>query len=178
MLTKKNMLVSSPSRSIFLLFERFTRLFGDANLSSEDQRCIFALASNEIYCGYAWPWKVCQDFVLGLEYHGASFTEPGNYQERLNFYKDMAISNREGLQYPFHSAVENFWFFDGCDNPSNYKEESEEISAGGAQNACHTYDTKKLQTCSRCLVVWYCSRECQLAHFKTLKRIARYGQAA
>jgi hypothetical protein len=28
------------------------------------------------------------------------------------------------------------------------------------------------------LVVWYCSRECQLAHFKTLKRIARYGQAA
>lgn len=47
----------------------------DANLLSEDQRCIFAVASNEIYGGYGHV-KFVDDFVNALESHSVSFTEP------------------------------------------------------------------------------------------------------
>ena len=169
MLTSHNMLVFKLSRKHISILRKIYASTWDANLLSEDQRCIFAVASNEIYGGYGHV-KFVDDFVNGLESHSVSFTEPGKYQARLNIYKEMVLSNRKGLQHPFHSTGDFSRFFDGCDNPSNYKNESEEISASCANEDCRNYSQTNLQTCSRCLVVCYCTRECQLAHFETHKK--------
>jgi MYND finger len=141
-----------------------------------DQRCIWSSGSNGTYSGYGHHQFV-EIFVTELSSQQGSIdlTKPGNYQERYNVYKALSPSYQEGLKYPFHSVSGG----DPCVPPINYTGYSETITASCHNRGCWNFSAN-LKACSKCKVVCYCSRKCQVAdwpdHKKQCKEMANLSR--
>jgi hypothetical protein len=147
----------------------------DANLLAQDQRCIYAVCSNATYYGYGHK-EFVEDFekALSRQQPGVNLADRGNYQVRYNVYKAMAPSyHQEGLKHPFHAYSEECTSFEEGETPVNYTCEFESITA----SCRRCLSSENLKSCSKCRVVCYCSRECQVAdwpkHKEYCKEMAR-----
>jgi len=70
---------------------------------SFDQRCIFAVCSNELYCGHGHN-KFLNAFVTSCNANGIDFEKEGNYQARLDIFREMKPNHMEGLEYPYGAS--------------------------------------------------------------------------
>jgi hypothetical protein len=167
--------IQTVKKNISILRKTYENTW-DANFLGEDQRCIYAVCSNEHYAGYGHK-KFVSDFIAELQRRGVSFTEPGHYQERYDLYKELAPSYTEGLKHPFHAYSEKATSFQKCDTPREYVAEDDEIHVRCAKDGCYSYTPEKLRQCSKCKVVLYCSRDCQVSdwpnHRKFCKQMAK-----
>lgn len=131
----------------------------DPKKLSIDQRCIYAVCSNVEYAGYGHMEWV-SEFITTCHNRGIDFTSGGNYQARLDIFREMKDKYDEGLAFKFSCFGE----VDAKSEllrwePQLYKPPGkfEGIHCHGPGKYYGCYETKNLQKCSRCKVVMYCS---------------------
>jgi MYND finger len=143
----------------------------DANFLAQDQRCIYAVCSNQPCDGYGHE-QFAKDFAEELlRQHGIAQGGYGNYQERYGVYQVMASSYQESLKHPLFTSEEEFTYFIGCETPLNYTCEFETITACCPNDGCRS--SENLKVCSKCKVVCYCSRSCQVADWPNHKKYCK-----
>ena len=157
----------------------------DPDKLSLDQRCTFAVCSTEDYAGFGHEEWVTE-FLGECDKQAIDITKHGNFQQRLDIFRSTDSCHIEGLKYPFGSvsdwdAVDKaknlqprqwkkrstpFWRFEGvhCHGPGKSQ---------GLFTPSSCYETKNLMACSRCKVVAYCSKECQLNDWPKHKKMCR-----
>mmetsp|Transcript_25410 Transcript_25410/g.39896 ORF Transcript_25410/g.39896 Transcript_25410/m.39896 type:complete len:479 (+) Transcript_25410:169-1605(+) len=169
--------IKALERNINLLMKVYASSW-DPKLLAIDERRIYAVCSDELYAGhYHKKW------VLGIfeecRARGINFKEPGkNYQARLDVFRDTKDDLMEGCEYAFgsyeHEELEHI--------QRNWTPKEEgPTELGFLQRTCSgpgkpdpdfafhhgfCFETKNLQSCSRCKAVLYCGRECQVADWK------------
>lgn len=143
------------------------------NTLSEDQRCVYSIGASVWYSTYV-PHQFHQQFIQGLMdkliEKNVSFEVIGNYQERFEAYKKIRSSYPEGLDMRMgaHSPINAR--FDACETPSDYAPFADDVN--GMQlcaGPCNKSPEEEMKLCSKCRVVVYCSRECQVAHWPNHK---------
>ena len=73
---------------------------------SIDQRCIFAVCSNEIYGGYGHKiWLTA--LITECAVNGIDIRTGGNYQARLDIFRKLKDDYSDGLEFTFGSAHAN-----------------------------------------------------------------------
>jgi len=134
--------------------------------------CIFVVCATERYYSSAHaPWAC--DFIANCERNGIDFYSPGNYQQRLQLFREMKEGYSDGLERCYYGDHHS-WLpareFNGV-TPII-------VCSGPFQRKVRTLDelmpcvkrSKDLMSCSRCKVVYYCSKECQRLHWKKHKQ--------
>jgi len=166
--------IKALERNINLLMKVYTSSW-DPKLLAFDERRIFAVCSDEIYAGhYQKKWVL--GFVKECRTRGIDFKEPGNYQARLDVFRDTKDDLMEGCEYAFGSfeneeleRIQRDWT-PKEEGPSELGFQQRICSGPGKSEYSFTtnfcFETKNLQSCSRCRAVLYCGRECQVADWK------------
>jgi hypothetical protein len=138
--------------------------FWKPDMLAVDQRAIFAVCSSlKFFSGGHYAFVT--GFMASCEEEGIDFSAGGNYQKRLDIYRRMAPLYQEGLSTAFHQGAEQF---DSAKTPADFKRD-DPISAMCHAGFCFS-SQKDLKLCSRCKIVSYCSRKCQLKDWPDHKR--------
>lgn len=142
----------------------------DASTMAADQRIIWAVCTEELY--HTEPHKAfARAFVTRCKEKRIKFRARGQYQQRLALYREIADDFTDGLDSPFTGGH----FGQLLTPPLEFKT-SKTVFGGCHRQWCFDYKQEDLKMCSRCKVVSYCSRECQVkdwpAHKKMCKQLA------
>lgn len=149
---------------------------------SYDQRCIYAVASHQIFYGFAQrDWL--DAFLQKCSEQNIDIRRDSNYQKRLEIFRDMAEEFPEGLRIPWNTfencvdgALERWQpskFVSNAYDPSLRHCSGPEYKREGWNMSMPCYNTENLQACSLCKVVLYCSKECQKRHWKEHKLVCK-----
>jgi hypothetical protein len=150
----------------------------DVSQLAEDQRLIYAVCGdveNRWRRGHGPPF-VCSFEDKCVE-SGFQLGTPNKYQLRLEIYRSIKGDFVEGLDKCLYDGTRGYSV---CESPKDYKYDDDPYQS--CNNASCFFDrmkegtlssipdTKDLQKCSRCLVVRYCSKECQRKDWKEHKK--------
>jgi hypothetical protein len=139
--------------------------FWKPDMLAVDQRAIFAVCSSEKFGSaghYAWGTALMATF----EEQGVDFFAGGDYQKRLESYRRIAPLHKEGLSKSYQYG---FDVFSGANTPADF-ERYDPTRVMCHLDTCWTFSQKTLKLCSRCKIVSYCSRECQVKDWPDHKR--------
>jgi hypothetical protein len=139
--------------------------FWKADMLAVDQRAIFAVCSSQLFYSrghYAWVTAL----MAACEEQGVDFSAGGNYQKRLEIYRRIAPLYKEGLSKAYHMGGN---IFDGAKTPADFKRH-DPTSAMCHVRFCFSSSQKDLKLCSRCKIVSYCSRKCQVKDWPDHKK--------
>jgi hypothetical protein len=129
-----------------------------------DQRAIFAVCSSEIFgSGGHHAWVT--GFLAHCEEEGVDFSAGGDYQKRLEIYRRMVPLYKEGLSKTYNKGRN----FDDAKTPADF-ERYDPIYAMCHVLGCWNLSREALKLCSRCKIVSYCSRECQVKDWPDHKK--------
>jgi len=157
--------VMALERHINLLMKVYASSW-DPKLLAIDERRIYAVCSNELYAGYYH-----KEWVLGFYQEcmtrGINIEETGNYQARLDIFRDTKDDLMDGCEYEFNSSEneilerirenwrpkqegpEQLGFQQRmCSGPGNLT-----LFPGSDPKTSSCWKTKNLQSCSRCKAV-------------------------
>lgn len=142
----------------------------DPTSVGDDQRCIYAVCSDEIYGSKEHkPWLT--DFVTRLREAGCSPLKRGSYQKRFEVYQELKLIHEDkALLIPFAYFALSPWT-----PPIEYKDtelDCFEHCSGPAADllGMQCFLTENLRECSNCGVIKYCSRKCQAKDWKRHKK--------
>jgi hypothetical protein len=129
--------------------------------SFKEQRLIFAVCTSELF-GDPTELKFIRTFESKCQERGIDLLDADKYQERLEIYRSIKDDFIEGLDRI------------GPGTPADYKADTG-LMFGGSCGAymCWNSEPEKLQRCSKCLVVSYCSKECQRKDWPNHKKVCK-----
>lgn len=160
--------INALQRNINLLMKVYASSW-DPKLLAFDERRIFAVCSQYLDFGhYQKKWVL--GFVEECRARGINFKEPGNYQARLDVFKDTKDDLMEGCEYAFGSfeheeleSVQRDWTPED-EGPTELGFLKRMCSGPGKSEWIkYCCETKNLQSCSRCRAVL-----CKFIAFKSL----------
>lgn len=129
----------------------------EPDMLAADQRAIFAVCSTEnSYSEQHASWA--NSFIASCEEKGDDFSAGGDYQKRLEVCRSMLPLYKEGLAVSYHSGGE----FYSAKIPSDFKRDDPTSVTCHANCSRLSIPEESLKLCSRCKIVSYCSRECQV----------------
>eukprot|EP00521_Asterionellopsis_glacialis_P009561 CAMPEP_0195289700 /NCGR_PEP_ID=MMETSP0707-20130614/5868_1 /TAXON_ID=33640 /ORGANISM="Asterionellopsis glacialis, Strain CCMP134" /LENGTH=379 /DNA_ID=CAMNT_0040349731 /DNA_START=245 /DNA_END=1384 /DNA_ORIENTATION=- len=166
--------IAAIQNHIKILRQTFESTFDPSNISLA-QRCIFAVCSNETL-GNEHHEAFENAFITKCAEKGFDFSKVGNFQKRIDIFRDMKDEYLEGLDKPFSDLC--YYPESALRNPSKYKAEIN-INltphcfgpGNGKYGLPMCLNSKNLKACGRCKVATYCSAECQRKDWKNHKKI-------
>jgi hypothetical protein len=130
-----------------------------------DQRTIFAVCSSEIiYSAPHFAWATA--FQATCIEEGVAFSAGGDYQKRLEIYRRISPLYHEGLSKSYYHGAK---FEDATEIPADY-ERYDLTEARCHAGCCWSIPKEGLKLCSRCKIVSYCSKECQMKDWPNHKK--------
>jgi hypothetical protein len=146
-----------------------------AELLAIDQRAIFAVCSSE-HCQQHRAWEAA--FTAACVEQGVDFFVGGDYQKRLEIYRRISPLYKEELSRSYNFGFDSF---DDAKSPVDFERDNLiHVTCNAKCDDCWTIPKEALRLCSRCKVVSYCSKECQLKdwpdhkkHCKTLAELRK-----
>jgi hypothetical protein len=98
-------IIREIEKNVGILRTIYESTWDPMNLSI-DQRCIFAVCSNEIYGGYGHKiWLTA--LITECAVNGIDIRTGGNYQARLDIFRKLKDDYSDGLEFTFGSAHAN-----------------------------------------------------------------------
>ena len=158
--------IQAIKRNVDLLSKVYASSW-DPKLLAIDERCIFATCSTELYGGfYHRKWVLA--FYEECQRRGTNMKKPGNYQTRLNIFRDIKDDTMDGCEYPFGDSEmpnNNNEYLEGTHENWRPKEEGPSDFGFSGGRMCHgpgnmqvgaagfCWETKNLQACAACKAV-------------------------
>jgi hypothetical protein len=141
--------------------------FWKPDMLAVDQRAIFAVSSSDTSCFAEDQFRWLEDFMASCIEQGFDFYAGGDYQMRLEIYRRMPPLYKEGLSMTFHNGFDEFEL---ARTPTDWEREYVFTLPTCHARGCRSVSEDALKLCSRCKIVSYCSRECQMKDWPDHKK--------
>jgi hypothetical protein len=139
--------------------------FWKPELLAFDQRAIFAVCSSE-NCLQHRAWEAA--FAAACVEQGVDFFAVGDYQKRLEIYRRISPLYKEELSRSYNFSFDSF---DDTKSPADFKRDDHiYVRCNAKCDDCWTIPKEALKLCSRCKIVSYCSKECQMKDWPDHKK--------